>query len=262
MTLLLTTANRFCRGCIEKWTAGKTDANRRCPTCRCIMDTLVPSRSAAAAIDALVLRCPRGGGCTWTGPLSDLAAHGSTCAAVLVPCKWAACSVRTARSAADAHAAICEHQQSFCRKCSDVLNGEDAITTHAASCTGASVPCPNAGCSGTARRCDLDLHRAACMFEMISCSVPGCGARFKRSETDAHHTAAAGTHNAALIDMVQTMSSNMTSLNRSLQALNGSIQTLSRAVPALTASFAATEKRHAKDKAPPKPPSKRKRSPT
>ena len=222
----------------------------------------MPNRSAADAIGALVLRCPRGGGaatdaaagqaapqCTWTGRVSDLGSHESTCAAVLVPCKWAACSVATARSASATHEAECAHREVFCKRCSDVLRGADAIASHDASCDGTPVPCPNAGCSAQARRGDLRAHRATCGSEVIRCSVPSCGARFKRSEADAHHVSAAGTHTAALVGMVQTLSSNMTGLNSSLQALNSSIQTLSRAVPELTTSLKTAEQRHTTEEA-------------
>ena len=189
-------------------------------------EQLVPNRFAADTIGDLKLRCPPGNAagqavplCAWTGPVSDLAAHQSTCTAEQVPCRWSGCCEVTARGVAATHAVACTHRERFCVDCQEVLLGADAIAPHGASCGGVPMPCPNTGCSASARRGEMEFHRATCAFEIVTCAVPGCGARVARNGMEAHFAAASGAHTAALVGLIQT-------LNGSLLALSGHVQAL------------------------------------
>jgi outer membrane murein-binding lipoprotein Lpp len=212
------------------------------------MDKIVPSRSAAAVIDALVLRCSFGGVnqaaplCDWKGPVSELAAHQSTCPALPAPCKWQACRESVARNAVDAHAKVCVHRQEFCQLCREVQRGADAIESHKSDCLGKPLVCPSVGCTAKVRRGEMGAHRATCAFEVVPCAIPGCGMRIKRGDMNEHCVAASGTHTVALAGFMQT-------LNGSIQSLSANLHTLNSNVQRLATSLEAAERRRSGDEA-------------
>lgn len=214
----------FCRGCLTTWLS---NGCKNCPTCRSSVHNVVPNRYAADAIGALAVRCPATVDqlwhlvrCAWTGPLHELAAHRSSCVAEEVPCFWALCKKRMLRGIADSHAARCEHRSVFCPKCSHVLNGADAISTHGARCLAEPARCSNAGCDALVLRAAMPAHRAVCTFEVVPCAVPGCRASVTRNGINAHMASAAAAHMQALCGQVVALTARLEDAERELRRIS------------------------------------------
>ena len=128
--------------------------------------------------------------CEWEGTVGTLEAHVATCEFTLVPCPNG-CMDDSFNTEHLLKKDLDNHMENDCPnrvyKCDHVYCGEEGtyayITLiHDEQCQWKPIPCPNADCTDTMRRFQMEAHLDTCDYSEIPCKYQklGCGMKIRK----------------------------------------------------------------------------------
>lgn len=131
---------------------------RTCPVDRNYLGIARSARNLAlqAMILKLIIKCPNGSGCSWTGAIENLQQHQQECPMEMLTCTNTDCSAMVYQYEMDAHQKKCPHQTITCDNC----QGKGKViemTEHKKNCPKSAVECPNK-CGEVVLRYELSFH--------------------------------------------------------------------------------------------------------
>mmetsp|Transcript_48307 Transcript_48307/g.98651 ORF Transcript_48307/g.98651 Transcript_48307/m.98651 type:complete len:462 (-) Transcript_48307:243-1628(-) len=198
--------HQFCLECITNW----LQRSKTCPSDRkeLVEGNLTKNPMARNLISKLVVRCLNaaagavgavdgydGGGCEWSGALSERERHlRDHCGFVEVRCGSAGCDVKVQRARLADHEAICELREVSCESCPAKFTARES-DQHQLTCKGVEIGCPMR-CGKMVRRGDMAQHEKECEELVVCCPFAshGCQVRGKKRKISEHEEEATAIH--------------------------------------------------------------------